>query len=76
MPFEIDRAFYARLYSPTVGDRVRLVDTNVPVEGKPDEASPGDETLWGSGKTIRPTRACSRPACLLRSCVEGQRSEW
>jgi urease alpha subunit len=27
MPFEIDRAFYARMYGPATGDRVRLGDT-------------------------------------------------
>ena len=30
MPFEIDRSLYARMYGPTVGDRVRLGDTNLP----------------------------------------------
>src|ERR671929_1196064 len=53
MPFEIDRDLYARMYGPTVGDRVRLGDTNLLVEVERDEASPGDETLWGFGKTIR-----------------------
>ena len=53
MPVEIDRLLYARLYGPTVGDRVRLGDTNVLVEVERDEASPGDETLWGFGKTTR-----------------------
>ena len=53
MPFEIDRNLYARMYGPTVGDRVRLGDTNLLVEVERDEASPGDETLWGFGKTIR-----------------------
>jgi urease subunit alpha len=53
MPFDIDRRLYARLYGPTVGDRVRLADTNLWVEVERDDASPGDETLWGFGKTIR-----------------------
>ncbi len=56
MPFEIDRGLYARLYGPTTGDRVRLGDTNLWVEVERDlsvGASPGDETLWGFGKTIR-----------------------
>ncbi len=47
MPFEIDRSLYARMYGPTTGDRVRLGDTNLLVEVERDEASPGDETLWG-----------------------------
>jgi urease subunit alpha len=53
MPFEIDRSLYARMYGPTTGDRVRLGDTNLLVEVERDEAQPGDETLWGFGKTIR-----------------------
>ena len=53
MPFEIDRGLYARLYGPTTGDRVRPGDTNLWVEVERDHASPGDETLWGFGKTIR-----------------------
>jgi hypothetical protein len=40
MPFEMDRAFYARMYGPSVGDRVRLGDTNLLVEVERDEASP------------------------------------
>ena len=39
MPFEIDRSLYARMYGPTVGDRVRLGDTNLLVEVERDEAS-------------------------------------
>ena len=57
MPFEIDRSLYARMYGPTVGDRVRLGDTNLLVEVERDEASPGDEALWGFGKTNRSMRA-------------------
>ena len=47
MPFEIDRALYARMYGPIVGDRVQLGDTNLLVEVERDEASPGDETPLG-----------------------------
>lgn len=53
MAFEIDRPLYARLYGPTVGDRVRLGDTNLFAEVERDYASRGDEALWGFGKTIR-----------------------
>jgi urease alpha subunit len=58
MPFEIDRSLYARMYGPTVGDRVRLGGTNLLVEVERDYASPGDETIWGFGKTIRSPRTC------------------
>ena len=58
MPFEIDRSLYARMYGPTVGDRVRLGDTNLLVEVERDEASPGDEALWGFGKATRSPQTC------------------
>src|SRR5438067_41949 len=61
MPFEIDRSLYARMYGPTTGDRVRLGDTNLLVEVERDEASPGDETLWGFGKANRSIGICCRP---------------
>ena len=54
---------YACMYGPTVGDRVRLGDTNLLVEVERDEASPGDETLWGFGKTNRLPWICRRSHC-------------
>jgi urease subunit alpha len=41
------------MYGPTVGDRVRLGDTNLLVEVEHDDASSGDETLWGFGNPDR-----------------------
>lgn len=58
MPFEIDRSLYARMYGPTVGDRVRLGDTNLLIEVERDRAQPGDETLWGFGRTMQTPRTC------------------
>ena len=58
MPFEVDRSLYARMYGPTVGDRVRLGDTNLLVEVEHDYAAYADEALWGLGKTIRSPRTC------------------
>jgi urease subunit alpha len=58
MPFEIDRGLYARMYGPTVGGCVRLGDTNLLVEVEHDDASPGDQALWGFGNTIRSPRTC------------------
>jgi urease alpha subunit len=52
------RDLYARTYGSTVGDWVRLGDTTLLVEDERDEAQPGDETLWGFGKTIRSMRVC------------------
>jgi urease subunit alpha len=49
----IDRERYAALYGPTAGDRVRLADTNLVVEIERDLTSPGDELVFGGGKTFR-----------------------
>jgi urease subunit alpha len=53
MPREIDRSRYAALYGPTVGDRVRLADTDLFVQVEEDRASYGEEVKFGGGKTIR-----------------------
>jgi urease alpha subunit len=62
MPFEIDRARDARRDGPTVGDRVRLGDTDLLVEVERDDASPGDEALWGFGKASRSLPTCREVA--------------
>ncbi|MBO0850812.1 MAG: urease subunit alpha, partial [Pseudonocardia sp.] len=49
----MERAEYARLYGPTVGDRVRLADTDLWVEVEADDTEPGEELLGGCGKTAR-----------------------
>ena len=54
----IDRARYASLYGPSAGDRVRLADTNLWVEVESDlTGPPGDEAVFGGGKTIRESMA-------------------
>jgi urease subunit alpha len=54
---EISRARYASLYGPTVGDRVRLADTNLWIEVEEDRCGYGDEAVFGGGKTIRESMA-------------------
>ncbi len=49
----IDRRRYADLYGPTTGDRFRLADTNLVCEVERDLTLPGDEAVFGGGKTIR-----------------------
>ncbi len=44
-------------YGPTTGDRVRLGDTDLWVRVSEDRQAPGDEPIWGYGKTIRPRSA-------------------
>ena len=53
MTLSIDRHTYASLYGPTVGDRVRLADTELFIEIEQDFATYGDEIPFGGGKVIR-----------------------
>ena len=47
---KISRKTYADLYGPTVGDSVRLGDTNLWVTPESDSAVPGDEVTFGEEK--------------------------
>ncbi|KAJ8580827.1 Metallo-dependent hydrolase, partial [Rhizopogon salebrosus TDB-379] len=49
----IGREEYISMYGPTVGDRIRLGDTNLWVEIESDAAIYGDEVKFGGGKSIR-----------------------
>jgi urease subunit alpha len=78
---ELSRARYAALYGPTVGDRVRLADTNLLIEvtedrcGGPGQLA-GDEAIFGGGKVIREsmgqavaTRAEGTPDLVITGVV-------
>lgn len=49
----ITRQAYADLFGPTVGDKIRLGDTELYVEIEKDLRSYGDEVVYGGGKTLR-----------------------
>jgi len=49
----IPRAAYADMFGPTVGDRVRLADTELFVEVEKDFTTYGEEVKFGGGKVIR-----------------------
>ena len=49
----ISRRAYADMFGPTVGDRVRLADTELWVEVEKDFTSYGEEVKFGGGKVIR-----------------------
>ena len=49
----ISRRSYADMYGPTVGDKVRLADTELFIEVEKDLTSYGDEVKFGGGKVIR-----------------------
>lgn len=53
MSLEISRKQYAELYGPTVGDKIRLADTDLFVEIEKDYTTYGDEVVFGGGKVIR-----------------------
>jgi len=53
MPAKISRAAYADMFGPTVGDRVRLADTELFVEVERDFTTHGEEVKFGGGKVIR-----------------------
>jgi urease subunit alpha len=50
---KISRAAYASMYGPTVGDRVRLGDTELFIQVEEDRTHYGDEVKFGGGKVIR-----------------------
>ena len=53
MSLRLPRRQYADLYGPTVGDRVRLADTDLLIEVERDFTVYGDEIKFGGGKVIR-----------------------
>lgn len=53
MQAKISRQAYAEMYGPTVGDRVRLADTELWVEVEKDLTVYGEEVKFGGGKVIR-----------------------
>ncbi|NIY75739.1 urease subunit alpha [Thalassospira sp. HF15] len=53
MAYEIDRPSYAAMFGPTVGDKVRLADTDLIIEVEKDFTTLGEEVKFGGGKVIR-----------------------
>jgi urease subunit alpha len=53
MSYRMDRRAYAETYGPTVGDRIRLADTELIIEVEQDFTTYGDEVKFGGGKVIR-----------------------
>src|SRR5450432_2696368 len=49
----LPRAAYADMFGPTVGDRVRLADTELFIEIEKDFTPYGEEVKFGGGKVIR-----------------------
>jgi len=53
MAYEIERGAYAAMFGPTVGDKVRLADTELFLEVEEDRTTYGEEVKFGGGKVIR-----------------------
>ena len=49
----IGRRAYAEMYGPTIGDRVRLADTELWIQVEDDRTIYGEEVKFGGGKVIR-----------------------
>ena len=52
-PLQIPHNRYVELFGPTVGDRVRLADTDLVMEIEKDLIKYGDELVFGGGKSAR-----------------------
>ena len=62
MALTISRAQYVATYGPTVGDKVRLGDTNLWATIEQDLLTKGDECKFGGGKSVRDGMAQSGTA--------------
>ncbi|WP_339720396.1 urease subunit alpha [uncultured Paraglaciecola sp.] len=59
----IDKHAYAHMFGPTVGDRVRLADTDLWLEVEQDATTYGEEVKFGGGKVIRDGMGQSQASC-------------
>src|SRR5215208_3368858 len=77
---KISKRAYAEMFGPTVGDRVRLADTNLVIEVEDDytlrAGGYGEEVKFGGGKTIRDgmaqgqrTRAEGAMDCVMTNAL-------
>jgi urease subunit alpha len=66
MATRMDRRAYAGMFGPTVGDRIRLADTEIIIEVETDHTIYGEEVKFGGGKVIRDGMGQSQ-----RSSAEG-----
>ena len=60
---KMDRHAYADMFGPTVGDKVRLGDTELWVEVEKDFSTYGEEVKFGGGKVIRDGMGQSQSSC-------------
>jgi urease subunit alpha len=63
---KISRQAYAEMFGPTVGDRVRLADTDLFIEVERDFTIYGEEVKFGGGKVIRDGMGQSQASARVR----------
>ncbi|EMO2481744.1 urease subunit alpha [Citrobacter freundii] len=65
----ISRKEYASLFGPTIGDKIRLGETDLYIEIEQDLRGYGDESIYGGGKSLRDgmgaNNQCSRDQGVL-----------
>ncbi len=59
MSTKLSRLAYAGHYGPTIGDRIRLADTELIIEVEKDHTVYGEEVQFGGGKVIRDSQGQS-----------------
>ncbi|WP_439101135.1 urease subunit alpha [Congregibacter sp.] len=60
---KISRSEYASMFGPTVGDKVRLADSELFIEVEKDHTIYGEEVKFGGGKVIRDGMGQSQVSC-------------
>jgi urease subunit alpha len=68
MTLRISRRAYAEMFGPTVGDRVRLADTDLIAQVEKDFTIYGEEVKFGGGKVIRDGMGQSQR--MSKDCVD------
>ena len=53
MVLKLTRKQYTDLFGATTGDKIRLGDSEILIEVEKDLITPGDECVFGGGKTLR-----------------------
>lgn len=67
---KISRKQYAELYGPTVGDRIRLANTELYIEIEKDLRVYGDELQYGGGKTLRDGMGSDNQLTQAAGCLD------
>lgn len=67
---KLSRKQYADLYGPTVGDRIRLGDTDLFIEIEQDLRTFGDELQYGGGKTLRDGMGSDNQLTQAAGCLD------